>query len=256
MVGSTQVNFSAIPAALATQALRTAKLRAHAPPPAFANPAATISTDNLRSTLAYLDAQTAANQRGMAIADTADATLGSVNELLSQAKTLALANANDAGLSAEEKSANTIMMQSALSAIDHLAAAAKFGDTKLFDGNYKLAASGASMDISRVSVEALSLAALKSGQESDPAAAIDGAIRTIATMRGKIGGFSQTTLQSQLKVATSSRIEITSAVAMLAETEQAFKLSGEMRVQFLSAPAQHSKIASHSAANVLWLIRV
>lgn len=253
MVGSTQLNLSAILTLRAASAVSRAKPTT--PAPASLGPAALVSAESLRSTLAYLDAQTSASQRGIAIASTADATLGAVNDLLTEARTLAVANANDAGLSADEKIANNIQISSALSAIDHLATNAKFGDTTLLDGNYKIAANGASLDVSKVSVEALNLSAVKAGTDANPTSAIDSALQTITTLRGRIGAFSQNTLQSELETAVKARTEITSAIASLASTDQAFQVSNNLRALFLSKPETHAKTASHSAGNVLWLIR-
>lgn len=252
MPGIEAVNISIVSRARAIAPARTPSPVTPATRPA-PSPATIVSTESLRATLAYLDAETSSNQRAMAVVDTADATLGAVNDLLVEAKTKALANANDAGLSAEEKTANEIEMRSALSAIDHLASNAKFAGVKLFDGDFKIAAGGASVDLEKVSTGTLNLEPIKAGTESDAATAIDAAIASVSIIRGKIGAFSKDTLQSQLEVATNSRIEVTSA--LVKQTQQAFELSKQVRSAMLAEPGANARVASHSSGNVLWLIR-
>ena len=270
MLGSVQnssINNAALSSLLAMQRASgiASHLRAGSAKPAMPaqNPATLVSTENLRSTLAYLDAQTSANQRGMAIADTADASLGQVSDLLNQAKTLATANANTAGLSAEEKQANQMEIDSILASVDRVSASSKFGDVALLDGNYKMAGSGASLSVAQVSVETLSLSALKSGGASNlitgdasaASASIDAAINTVAKQRASIGAFSKGTLQTQMNISANSRLEITSAVALLQNRDAAVESAMHIREQLLSSTSvQLSKLTRTSSGNVLWLV--
>lgn len=270
MLGSVQnssINNAALSSLLAMQRAGgiASHLRAGSAKPAMPaqNPATLVSTENLRSTLAYLDAQTSANQRGMAVADTADASLGQVSDLLNQAKTLATANANTAGLSAEEKQANQMEIDSILASVDRVSSSSKFGDVALLDGNYKMAASGASLSVAQVSVETLSLSALKSGGASNlisgdssaASASIDAAINTVAKQRASIGAFSKGTLQTQMNISANSRLEITSAVALLQNRDAAVESAMHFREQLLSSTSvQLSKLTRTSSGNVLWLV--
>ena len=65
------------------------------------NPAGLITSENLRAVLAELDAEVRTLERTDAVVSTADAALGEVSSLLSEAEALAVANAGG-GLSDEE----------------------------------------------------------------------------------------------------------------------------------------------------------
>jgi flagellin-like hook-associated protein FlgL len=192
------------------------------------DPAGLIASINLDATIAALEAESDANQRAMQMADTADAAMGQVSDQLIEAKKLALANANDAGLSDAEKQANQLEIDSIMSGVDRLARTTNFNGTKLLDGTATISASGAELK-----VDALSSADI---DRTDPDS-IDSAIDQIATARGKIGAFSRHTLQSRLNQLDSGKAALRSAVSMIRDTNLSSEVSVRSRADLLGRAA-------------------
>jgi flagellin len=215
------------------------------------DPAGLIASESLRQTLATLDAETSANERASAQANTADGALGQISGLLTEAKSLVAANANDAGLSAEEKSANQLQIDSILSTVDRLSSTTSFGGRKLLDGSTTLSASGKSFAIDSASTENLgttdvagttyTLADLKSGKSLDTLGGnaetagqtLDRAINDVATRRGALGAFDRNTLQTRINSIASSREQLVSAVSMIRDTDYAQAVTQNSRSNLL-----------------------
>ena len=211
------------------------------------DPAGLIASENLRATLAALDAETNANVRASNIASTADGALSQVSGLLTEAKTLVNANANEAGISAEEKAANQLQIDSILSTVDRLSNGTSFGGQKLLTGNATIAASGKSLAISSSSTGSIgktvdgsttyTLADLKTGGDVSTAAlaskVIEQAITDVSTQRAKIGGFDKNTLQTRLATIETSREQMLSAVSMIRDTDYAMEVSRAARYDLL-----------------------
>jgi len=211
------------------------------------DPAGLIASENLRATLAALDAETNANVRASNIASTADGALSQVSGLLTEAKTLVNANANEAGISAEEKAANQLQIDSILSTVDRLSNGTSFGGQKLLTGNATIAASGKSLAISSSSTGSIgktvdgsttyTLADLKTGGDVSTAAlaskVIEQAITDVSTQRAKIGAFDKNTLQTRLATIETSREQMLSAVSMIRDTDYAMEVSRAARYDLL-----------------------
>jgi flagellin-like hook-associated protein FlgL len=226
------------------------------------DPAGLIASESLRQTLAVLDAETTANQRASDQASTADGALGQISDLLGEAKSLVTANANTAGLSAEEKSANQLQIDSILSTVDRLSATTMFGGRKLLDGSATLAASGKSFAIGSAATANLgatdvagttyTLADLKTGQplntlganSANAGAVIDRAINDVATQRAQLGAFDRNTLQTRINGIASSREQLLSAVSMIRDTDYAHAVAQHSRSKLL----QRSSLAVPSQA--------
>ncbi|CAN5516827.1 N/A [soil metagenome] len=216
-----------------------------------ANPAGLIASENLRSTLAALDAETNANVRASNVARTADGALSQVSGLLTEAKTLVNANANSAGISAEEKAANQLQIDSILSTVDRLSNTTSFGGQKLLTGNASIAASGKSLAINSASTGSIgktvdgattyTLADLKSGASLNAATGsaalanqlIDRAISDISTQRAKIGSFDKHTLQTRIATIETSREQMLSAISTIRDTDYAAEVSRNARFDLL-----------------------
>ena len=70
------------------------------------DPAGLITSENLRSALAALDAESQRLERADMVAATADAALSEMGDMLIEAEAKVIANANSAGMSEEERAAN------------------------------------------------------------------------------------------------------------------------------------------------------
>ena len=211
------------------------------------DPAGLIASERLGQTLAVLDAETSANERASDQAGAADGALGQVSDLLGQAKALVSANANSAGLSADEKSANQVEIDSILSTVDRLSNTTSFGGQKLLDGNATITASGKSLPIATASTASIgktvdgsttyTLADLKSGGTvstgSLASKVIEQAIGDVSTQRAKIGAFDKNTLQTRIATIETSREQMLSAVSMIRDTDYAMEVSRAARFDLL-----------------------
>jgi flagellin len=215
------------------------------------NPAGLIASVSFDSSLAEIDAQNDIDVRASNQAAVADAGLGSVSDLLIQAKSLVSANAGNT-LSDSEKQANQVELDSILSSVDRLSNTTDFDGRELLDGTATISSSddavaigsAASNAIGKVTINSTnySLADLGSGKSlnivtgdvSGAGQSLDQAINDISTMRGQIGGFTQGTIASQASL-TKSKIALTSAVSMIRDTDYALELSRRIRAKILMA---------------------
>lgn len=215
------------------------------------DPAGLIATMNMEATLRALEAETSANERAINIADTADAALGEISGLLNQAKTLAVANANQTGLSAEEKQANQLQIDSILSSVDRIANTTTFNGQKLLDGSGAIAASGKKLTISAVGTGHIgqvstggtdyTLSDLRSGRALSTTGgnvetaikSIDAAIGQVATLRGRLGAFSKNTLQTRINQIAQARQQMIATVSMIRDVNYAMETAALARSQVL-----------------------
>ena len=216
--------------------------------PRHTNAADLIASENLRATLAALDAESRTNQRALAVTSTAEGALGEVSTLLNEAKSLVNANA-DGLLSDTEKQANQLQIDAILSSVDRIADTTAFLGTKLLDGNFSLKASGEKLsipsshtsNIGTIEIEGTdyTLADLKSSGRlpADPAKAsqvLDAAINQVATSRGKIGAYTKHQLQPRLNNIAKSYEQLAHANSLLADVDYAAELSRKVREELLS----------------------
>ena len=82
---------------------------------------------------------------------TADAALAEVSNLLIEAESLAIANANTGGLSDAERLANQMQIDSILSSVNRIAGSTTFAGQQLLDGSATVTAGGGSVTIDSVS---------------------------------------------------------------------------------------------------------
>lgn len=106
------------------------------------DPAGLIAMRGLETELTAVDAALASNQRTDAMLKVADSALVEVSSLLTEIQQLAQSTANDAGLSAAEKSANQAQIDNAVEAIDRIINTTEFNGKKLLDGSLSIDKSG------------------------------------------------------------------------------------------------------------------
>lgn len=160
---------------------------------AATDPAALITSENLMATLAALDAESRSVARGESVARTADGVLGGMSDLLLDARTHAVAAANEAGLSDEERAAHQMEVDSIMSTVNRLASTSTFNGDRLFDGDTVLRAGGGEYALGELSASALGVVGLEVGSAS-ALDSIDGALDAVRTTRGELGAFSRYTL--------------------------------------------------------------
>ncbi|MFN0133058.1 MAG: flagellin [Phycisphaerales bacterium] len=106
------------------------------------DPAGLIASENLRSELKSLNSAIGNSERADQVVNIAEGGLQEISNLLTELQGLVTATANDAGLSASEKSANQLQVDSILQTIDRIASATSFQGTKLLNGNFDYKVSG------------------------------------------------------------------------------------------------------------------
>lgn len=106
------------------------------------DPAGLIASENLRSEKAAINAAITNAQRAEQVVNVAEGGLQEVSNLLIELQSLVSSTANEAGVSAEEQSANQLQIDSILQTIDRIANATAFQGTKLLNGNFDYTTTG------------------------------------------------------------------------------------------------------------------
>ena len=99
------------------------------------DPAGLIASQNLRAEKSALGAAIKNAERADQVVNIAEGGLNEVSGLLTELQGLLTSTANDAGLSAEEKEANQLQIDSILQTIDRVSSATSFQGKKLLNGN-------------------------------------------------------------------------------------------------------------------------
>lgn len=123
------------------------------------DPAGLIASENLRAGINAIGAAIKNAQRAEQVINVAEGGLQEISNLLVDLQSLIGQSANEAGISAEEKDANQLQINSILQTIDRLAGSASFQGIKLLNGNFDYTTSGvASLLLSDVSIHSAKLA--------------------------------------------------------------------------------------------------
>ncbi len=178
------------------------------------DPAGLISSENIASMLAYLEAESQGLERVQSVVSTADSALGEISELLHRAESLEAQNANTAGVSNEERTANDMEISQIRSSVNRMLDSSSFNGQSLFDGSLELnAAGGASLEI-----EAMRLGTLEGTSEENIEA-----LRTfgsmITTTRGSLGSFSRNTVDAQLSHIATATENLSLAKSLISDTD-------------------------------------
>ncbi len=216
------------------------------------DPAGLIASESLSATLAALEAEVISNERQQNIASTADAALGEVSSLLTEARRLTVANA-DGTLSDAERQANQAQIDSIVASVDRVSNTTQFNGKKLLDGTLTLKVTGASQAVTRVSSgtigattidgENVSLNDLKTGgdlaansnRSEDSAAVVDQAIKDVAMLRAKVGAFQTNVLDTRINALRVATENLSAARSIIRDTDYAAETAQRFRVTFLAA---------------------
>lgn len=218
---------------------------------AAADPAGLIASEQLGATLAALDAESRSLQRTDLQASTADGALQQVSDLLTEANTLAGANASESGLSDAEQQANQLQIDSILGTVDRIGRTTSFAGTRLLDGSFALSVTNKAIAIDNVASSSLgkttvegetySLADLKrggslattSGTSGTAQEVISAAQSQVNTLRGKIGGFQKHTIRTRLNSIDVAHANIAAAQSQIRDLDYALEASRKARFELL-----------------------
>lgn len=114
------------------------------------DPAGLIISERLRTTIQGVDQGIQNSDRANSVISTTEASLSEVNDLLNSIKSLIVGSANSGALSADERDANQLQMDSAIESITRISNTASFGGLKLLNGSLDYTTSG--MDASAIAL--------------------------------------------------------------------------------------------------------
>ena len=233
------------------------------------NPAGLISSEQLRAVLAALDAETRVLARQDNIASTAEAALSEVSSTLIDTKALQVQMA-DSTLSDDERAAIQLQIDSNIQAVDRMAASAGFNGISLFSGDTSLSYGDASVDLPSISSYTLGETEIDGttytlsnvisgggleGDASSGSLVISAAIMEIANLRGSIGAYQRSAIESGIAV-TQVAIENTAAAeSLIRDTDYASEAVDYSRSELLTrANLQAFAMVNSSNATVLDLL--
>lgn len=121
------------------------------------DPSGLIASENLRAEQTALGAALKNAERADQVVNIAEGGLSEVNSLLTELQGLVTASANTAGLSAEEKEANQLQIDSILQTIDRIAGSTSFQGTKLLNGNFDFSVSAVGSEVNSFKVNGAKL---------------------------------------------------------------------------------------------------
>jgi flagellin len=224
------------------------------------DPSGLITAENLAAILAALDAETRSLERTHQTATTADGALDAVGDLLVEAEALAVANANTAGLSAEEQAANQMELDSLLGTINRLASTTHFNGSPLLDGSASIGVDGQSVTIGSMSTGSIGAVTIDGstykladvgsggGLANDPGgalAAIQAARAEVNETRGRIGALQANGIRPRLDSVGVTIENVAAATSAIRDTDYAVETSRFVRSQMLA----HSSLTMMRLAN-------
>jgi flagellin len=110
------------------------------------NPAGLIISERLRSEVSGLNQAVDNSQRASSVIATAEGALTEISDLLNSIRGLVVEAANTGAISAEERSANQLQIDSAIDTITRISNSASFGGLKLLNGSLDYVTSGLDSD--------------------------------------------------------------------------------------------------------------
>ncbi|MCP3904816.1 MAG: flagellin [Planctomycetes bacterium] len=113
------------------------------------DPAGLIASENLRAEKAAITSAIANAERAEQVVNVAEGGLQEISAMLVELQSLVGSTANDAGVTAEEKEANQLQIDSILQTIDRVANATSFNGTKLLNGNFDYTTSSTTADAAK-----------------------------------------------------------------------------------------------------------
>ncbi len=212
------------------------------------DPAGLITSENLRATLAALDAESRSLERADNVIATADSALGQVSDMLIEAEALTVANANSAGMSDEERQANQMQIDSIMSTVNRLASTTSFNGDQLLDGTATVSAAGESVTIDSVSMGPI-------GEGEAAQTALQAARSQVNTSRGQLGALSRNTIGSQLNNLAVTIENVASANSIIRDTDYAKEITNLMRAEIgVKASLRAADVSMHNTKQVLDLL--
>lgn len=212
------------------------------------DPAGLIAVESLRAELAAINAASDSAARAGGVVQTADSALNNVSELLNTIRGNIVAAASSDGYSEAEIAAMQLETDAALEAIDRIGRATSFGGRQLLAGDSLTfsfspdVSDTATLDMPNVNTAALGgdhgmladlasggNASLASGNLADAMDILDAASSEVLEARSRAGAFAKYTLASTNNVLEGMKVNLSSAVSQIADTDVAAERSRQVR---------------------------
>jgi flagellin len=198
------------------------------------DPAGLIASESLRATIATLDAEARSLERADLVANSADAAMGEMESMLTEAEALAIANANDGALTDEERAANQMEIDSLVSSVNRLAGRTSFGGRSLLDGTMTLTAAGESLTIADIEVGEVS------DDPEEAAAALRSAREAITAERGRLGSFARHTIGSRISAVQVATANLSAAESAIRDADYGHEVASLSRADVLMRGSLHA----------------
>ncbi|MEM9253168.1 MAG: flagellin [Planctomycetota bacterium] len=128
------------------------------------DPAGLIASEALRSEQAKITSAISNAERADQVVNIAEGGLQEISSLLLEVQSLVGQSANDAGLSADEKEANQLQIDSILQTIDRISQTTSFQGTKLLNGTYDFTVSSQASSVTDFTINAAKLSPTENRQ--------------------------------------------------------------------------------------------
>ncbi len=212
------------------------------------DPAGLIISENLRSALATLEAESYVLQRMDMVANTAEGALAEVSNLLTDTSAMQVSMANTGAMSDAERDAIQNQIDYNLQSIDRITAGASFNGQPLFNGEVTLASGDQSLDLPVLSTgrmgeteidgESYRLADIRSegdlaGDYANGQAVLKNAITEIASLRGRIGSFQKNTIATRINSVNVAMENVADANSVIRDTDYAVEMVNLIRTSTL-----------------------
>jgi len=233
-------------------------------------PAQLISSENLRATLAFLDGQVSSLQRTNEASAVADAALGEVSDLLTEAGSIEVQLANEGALSSSERSALQGQLDSILTEVDRIGSSTSFNGQSLLGGSTTFRVGRDTLDLGTVSTMQLGQleingrtarlsdvgsSGMLADDASNAASVIDAAASEVAVERARIGNFQSNTIETRIDVFNAAIESLAAAEAVGRGANLASEAADLVRLQTLNAASLRTlSIANENQKEVLSLL--
>lgn len=237
------------------------------------DPAGLIASENLRSALAALEAETRAYERSDYVIATAESALGEINNLINDAEALAVASANTGAMSDAEIEANQMQMDSIRNSINRIADTASFNGQKLFDGQLTFRVGNDSITVDDVhtsnlgntvsegqqfslsDIGASGSLSLLAGNLEQTQQVLAAAADDISKLRGQLGSFSKHMIQPAIRSLSTAFENVAAAESLIRDTDYAAETSRQIRADILvQSSGQALMISNEARQTILTLI--
>ncbi len=208
-------------------------------------PADLVISETLRSQIGGIKAALRNTQEASNYVGIAEGALNEVSNLLTQLRALAVHAANSGVVTATQVAADQAELDNVITTIDRIAAVTRFAGSAIFnpvgdlsfhigegatvDDAVTMTAGELALDTASLGIDAISL-----GQSANTAiGAIDGAISTVAAMRGNLGAFAKNTLMTNLNSLSVALENVTATESFIRDANMASETSSFTKNQIL-----------------------